>query len=338
MSIADAGRADDSEVTLYTVADSRFFLGLVGLVNSLRLTGFRHPIVVLDCGLTAVQRERVAGQCRLVAPPAGMVHNHAQYKAFAHLLRPAGTIVIIDSDMIVTRSLEPLLQLAREGKICAFPDLFEHKAAERWFPEWQQLFDLRAPLRREVYVNSGFACWSTGHWPGLLERWWQCCERTFAHRTIYEGVTKAHPFALADQDAFNALIMSEVPASAVARQPAEEEVFRKHLHEVEIADPVTLACRYRGHPVLLLHATNAPKPWQRRGWRRLHAGNAYVRLLRRLLNGSDVAVRPPDAEVPIWLRSGPGGRAGAALLQASDWLLRAILLPRRAIRQRARAG
>ena len=40
----------------YCVADSRYFPGAVGLVNSLRLVGHREPILVLDTGLTDAQR------------------------------------------------------------------------------------------------------------------------------------------------------------------------------------------------------------------------------------------------------------------------------------------
>ena len=41
----------------YCVADERYFLGAVGLVNSLRLVGHDEPIYLLDCGLTDDQRE-----------------------------------------------------------------------------------------------------------------------------------------------------------------------------------------------------------------------------------------------------------------------------------------
>jgi hypothetical protein len=39
-------------------------------------------------------------------------------KTYAHLSRPSGTVVVIDSDMIVTGSLDHVLALASEGKIC----------------------------------------------------------------------------------------------------------------------------------------------------------------------------------------------------------------------------
>ena len=41
----------------YCVSDDRYFLGAVGLINSLRLVGHSEPIHLLDCGLTAGQAE-----------------------------------------------------------------------------------------------------------------------------------------------------------------------------------------------------------------------------------------------------------------------------------------
>ena len=35
----------------YCVADERYFLGAVGMLNSLRLLGHAEPIYVLDCGV-----------------------------------------------------------------------------------------------------------------------------------------------------------------------------------------------------------------------------------------------------------------------------------------------
>ena len=46
-----------TETAFYCVADERYFLGAVGLVNSLRLLGHGEPIVLLDCGLTGEQRD-----------------------------------------------------------------------------------------------------------------------------------------------------------------------------------------------------------------------------------------------------------------------------------------
>ncbi len=318
---AELGRSD---VAVYTIADRGFFPGVVALVNSLRLGGFDRPIVILDCGFTPAQREILERHCRLVEAPPREAINPTQYKPFAHLLRPEGIVIVIDSDIIVTRSLEALLGIAREGLICAFAD----PERDRWFPEWQQLFDLQAPLRHEVYVNAGFLAWSTAHWPTLLERWWQCCEVTYAHRTIREGASNAGPLAQADQDALNALLMSEIPSGAVALQPKEEEVFRWNLRRVSVVEPATLSCRYLGHPVMLLHNNGGAKLWNRTAWRRVTRENAYLRLLQRLLTGPDIAIRIPEQNLPPWLRARTSARAATALLYGCNRLISLLLLPR----------
>jgi hypothetical protein len=308
-------------VALYTIADRGFFPGVVALLNSLRLTGCQHPLYVLDCGFTEEQRHLLSGHCHLVQAPGLGAINPTQYKPFARLLRPSGVVVIIDSDIIVTRPLEPVLRLAQEGHICAFPDPESH----RWFPEWQQILDLRAPLRREPYVNAGFVAWSTTHWPDFLERWWQCCRLTFEHRTIREGAPNSGPLAQADQDALNALLMSEIPTGALTLLPKEEEVFRWDLREVSVVDPHTLACRYAGYSVMLLHSNGGTKLWNGRAWRRVTRRNAYLRLLRRLLTGSDVALRLPLRRLPVWLRPQRAARAATFLLYGLNVVISVVL-------------
>ncbi len=54
----------------YCVSDARFFLGAVGLINSLRVIGHDEPIFVLDCGLTDEQRGMLAAEATLVPAPA----------------------------------------------------------------------------------------------------------------------------------------------------------------------------------------------------------------------------------------------------------------------------
>ena len=54
----------------YAVANSRYFLGAVGMLNSLRLLGHREPAYVLDCGLTPQQRELLAPHATLVPAPS----------------------------------------------------------------------------------------------------------------------------------------------------------------------------------------------------------------------------------------------------------------------------
>jgi len=108
--------AVDQSVTFYTVCDDKYFPALVGLLNSLRLMGHDDPLVVGDCGLTATQRKLLAPHCTLFELSKDLVKNPQYYKPFPFLLKPHGTVVFIDTDMIVTKNLSAALTAAAEGK------------------------------------------------------------------------------------------------------------------------------------------------------------------------------------------------------------------------------
>jgi hypothetical protein len=105
----------------------------------------------------------------------------------------------------------------------------------------------------------------------------------------------------------NAVLMSEVPAEALAVQPVEEGPNLAKYPGIRVVDAGTLACRCGGHATMLLHQADSPKPWQSRGWTRVRR-NAYTRLLPRLLLEPDVALRLAPADLPLWLRPGITGR------------------------------
>lgn len=294
----------DDDVTFFTIGDHAFFPGVAGLVNSLRVVGHTQRIVIADCGFTAREREILEPHATLIPLSREDVKNPQQYKAFPYLLRPRGIVVIVDSDIVVTASLDGVLAAARDGKIGVFPDPEEH----RWFAEWESIFGLAGPPRRQTYVNTGFVAFSSTRWPQLLERWWHACERIFHDATIREGAARNHPTSQSDQDAFNALLMSEVAPDAIALQPKHAMVFRWDLERVHVADESLLQCEFEGTRVMALHAVAGPKPWQRAASGEATPRNAYVRLLRRLLVGSNTAVRVPASDLPVWLRPGFAGR------------------------------
>lgn len=301
---AQNASTSDRDVTFFTISDARFFPGSVGLINSLRLTGHDNNVVVLDCGLTQSQRKILEPHCTLFEVPRELGgYAPYKYKAFPYMLHPKGTVAIIDSDILVTGALDPLIKLAQQGKICVFPD----PENERWFEEWQELFELSGSLRHQTYVNAGFVVFSACHWFNLLERWWQSCERIFSHATIFDGAAWDTPLSQSDQDALNAVLMSEIPVGAIAFQPKERYIFRQgdNFESVQISDVEKLTCISRGGPALLLHWCMGPKPWE--SWLTVKRNDAYVQLLRRLLVGKDVAIKVPPKELPIWLKPGALG-------------------------------
>jgi hypothetical protein len=298
-----------TEATFYTIADAGFFPGLVALLNSLRLTGNSGELVVLDRGLTASQRSLLDGHVTLAELPEALAGRPMLLKAYPHFLEPAGIVVVVDSDMIVTRSLADIAALAGDGRICIFPDPPPHR--DRWFAEWEEELELRAPLRRRTYLNAGFLALSTDHWPDLLARWWELCDRV--PREQHFGRFE-QPFWAGDQDVLNAILSSEVPEEALAELPEEGEAYPDDLLETVVVDEQTLRCELRGRAPTILHYSLGPKAWERKAWVRLR-DDAYVRLLPRLLFGDDVAVRLESKSVPLWLR--PGARA-RALVRGAD--------------------
>jgi hypothetical protein len=64
-----------SDVTFFTVTDRNFFIGAVGLVNSLRLVGHEQRIFIMDCGLVEHQRDVLKSECEFVEPPASRAAN-----------------------------------------------------------------------------------------------------------------------------------------------------------------------------------------------------------------------------------------------------------------------
>jgi hypothetical protein len=292
-----------TEATFYTIADAGFFPGLVALLNSLRLTGNPGELVALDRGLTPAQRALLDGHVTLVELPEALAGRPMLLKAYPHLLGASGTIVLLDSDMIVTRPLADIASLAEAGRICVFPDPEPQRG--RWFAEWHDELGLLAPLRRRTYLNAGFLALSTEHWPDLLGRWWELCDRV--PRDQHFGRFE-QPFWAGDQDVLNAILASEIPEEALAELQAHEEAYPEELLEVEVVDERTLRCELHGRPTAILHYALGPKAWERKAWVRLR-DDAYVRLLPRLLFGDDVAVRLEPKSVPLWLRPGRPARA-----------------------------
>jgi hypothetical protein len=291
-----AGNRPQIEAHFFAVANDGYFPAAAAMLNSLRLTGHDHEVVFGDCGLQDDQRARLEAHSRIVEIPAGERRDPTLLKSFPHAFDVDGVLVFIDSDMIVTDDLTPVLELAADGKICAFAD----PELDRRFEEWGELFGLSHELRPQEFISAGFVAWSHSHWPNLLGRWRELCEQIPPGATLGHGATNLNPLAQGDQDALNALLMSEIPRDAVVMLPDDERpVWRTT--QVRVVDARTLACRLDGHATKLVHADGSRKPWQTRMWWRVR-NDAYVRLFRRLIFADDAVVSVEPAEVPIWLR------------------------------------
>ena len=284
----------DATVRFCTLADARYYPGLVALVNSLRLQGHDDPIRVLDLGLTPDQRATLAPECEFLAIPPGQPRHPWLLEPVSCLAARAEVVVYIDADIIVARPLHDLIERARVGEVVVFPDA----QPDRWFAEWRELFELSAPVRHETYVNAGFLAVSTRCFPVLLARWARSCELIIGRPTVRDDPTAMNsPLGLSSQDALNALLMSEVPAAAIDLQPIGKEAHRRHLPGVKVCDVRTLECSFEGSPTTLLHHWGQPKPWDYAA--RGYTVNAYSTCLRRLLVGKDVAVQINPREVPF---------------------------------------
>ncbi len=287
------------------------------MFESLRLSGNAAPAFVVDTGLQPAERERLAATAHVLTLPPQQVDLHPLFvKLTADLFWSSGVMVVIDSDMIVTSRLDDLIEHAAAGRIAVHPD---HEITKgRQFEEWAEIFELHAPLRPQRYVNAALLAFSLDHFPGFLARWRRACSRLPSNWPT-QGFGGA--FGLADQDALNALLMSEIPSEGTWIGSEGRTLHADALREVEIVDARSLTCRYRGGTPVVLHYGLSPKAWERRGWQRVRADDAYVRLLRRLLFDRDVRVPVDPREVPLWLRPRGVGRMAAVLIGLLNFVL-----------------
>jgi hypothetical protein len=299
-----------ARVRIYTLADSSYFVGLVALLNSLRLTGNLQELVVLDCGLSKRHSDLLREHATVVPLPPDVARRKLLAKPYLHqIVSPDELVVYIDSDAVVTAPLDPILEGAARGRICLaqvdWPDKRHRNIAE-----WQQLFGLATPIREQTYVNAGFVALSSERWQVLLERWWQVCS-SIPDGVLFQGEIDTNPLWAGDQDALNALLMSEVPAGAVHLLPEAAVVFPPDLERVDVRDLGRLECAIGDHAVSMLHYSWVPKPWEPRAWRRMQRPmrDAYARMLPRILFGDDVPLALDRREVPAWLRTGAVGAA-----------------------------
>ena len=305
----------------YCVADRRYFPGAAAMINSLRLHGHDEPIFLLDCGLTAAQRELVATQATVVErdgdAPAWL------QKTSAPLRHRAEVAVLIDADMIATRPLSDLIDLAADGGVVAFEN-----DQPRFVAEWGELLDL-GPARPRSYVSSGLVVFGgeAGHDVLRLldDRQHRVdIELTFARRNVPD-----YPFLFPEQDVLNAILCSDTDPRKIVtleRRLAATLPF----DDLRISAQRPPQCTYSdGSVPFVLHHFDR-KPWLQR-----MRSNVYSRLLTGLLLGEDLPLQIAASELPPRLRSGP---AAAAERLGTDLILGAPGIARRLRERRSAAA
>ena len=276
----------------YCVADERYFLGAVGMINSLRVVGHDEPVFVLDCGLTAEQREALGREATIVHGPRDVLPY--MLKTIAPLRHPAEVMVLIDADIVVTRSLGELLERAAEPRVVAVEN-----DMDRFMPEWGELLGL-GPVRRQPYVSSGLVAVGQPLGEQVLTQLERLAARVDPSLAVRSGGDPSYPFHYPEQDVLNAILGSRLAAEQTLALPFRLVPYPP-FPGVRVVDDRSLRCAYRDgtEPFALHHFGTKP-------WLEPARHGPYSRLLRRLLTGPDVPIAVGERELPNRLRSGLG--------------------------------
>ena len=300
-------------VAFYCMSSELYFPGAVGLVNSLRLAGHAEPIHLLDCGLTDEHRELLAGEVTIVPAPSD--EPPFLLKTVAPTAQPADVMVLIDVDMVATRSLAPLIERAAAGRVLAVKDNLD-----RYVPEWGELG--LGPARPRPYVSSGLVALGGGIGEEVLRLWDERQRDLDYERSWFERQDADYPWLYLDQDVLNAVLATRPdPESIVTLDPALAPV------------PPFRDLRVTGDDGLRVAHADGTEPFVihqfvRKPWLEPMYHGIYSQLLSRLWLGDDVPVRLPEEEVPRRMRRGLLARLERRLVDASDlarWYARDVI-------------
>ncbi len=284
-----------TDAAFYCVADDRYFLGAVAMINSLRLQGHSEPVYVLDCGLQAEQRA-------ILAPHVELVDNPDQTppwlsKTIAPLRNPATVMILIDADMIATRPLTELIERAAGDRVVAF-----RNDTDRFVADWGELLDL-GQARRRPYVSSGLIALGGATGDTVLRLLDDRQRRVDIEQTFAGRGTPDYAFLYPEQDVLNAILATRVDDDRIVtldNRLAPNPPYQG----LRIADEATLRCVHEdGSEPFVLHQF-VRKPWLERMYHGI-----YSRLMARLLLADDVAIVVGADAVPRRMR--PGARARA---------------------------
>ena len=310
------------KAAFYCVADERYFLGAVAMINSLRHHGHDEPIYLLDCGLSAAQRALVAAEVTIVDAP----DETPPYllKTIVPLRHPAEVMVLIDADMIVTRPLAELIEVAAAGRVVAFEN-----NSDRHVAAWGELLDL-GPLRHGTYVSSGFAALGGDFGAEVLALLGDRQRRVDFSETFYGRNHPEYPFLYPEQDVLNAILYSFDAARTLAlehrlapNQPFAGLSIRAGEGRVAYEDG--------SEPYLLHHFLK--KPWLEPMYHGI-----YSQLLVRMVLADDAAIRLDAGQLPLRMRPGALAwleRKRVDLTDLARWYARDVIPERRAARRAA---
>lgn len=305
--VADPARAEQRSTAVttgaavYCVSNDAHFLGAVALVNSLRLSGWDGEIVVVDCGLDDDQRTLLGRDVSILPVPDATPPY--MLKMAGPLQRPAGVMLIVDADVIVTRPIDGLISMCAETRrLVGVLD----RLSDRFDERWGDLLSL-GRLRRRPYMNSGFLIVPDVLGERLLLEWERVQHLVDLERSMIGSGKPTDPFYFPDQDVLNALVASErfrpdevlaLPNAAGPHPP---------FAGLRVADRTRLrVVDGDGREPFLLHHI------QRKPWLEPLSPSVYSELLPRLWLADDLPVQLPPRRVPRWFRPGPAGRVGAA--------------------------
>lgn len=299
----------------YCVCDARFFPGLVGAINSLRLHGHDQPVYVLDAGLEGWQRDLLSTEASIV--PRDIRGAPTMLKAQAPLSNPAKTAVLVDADVIITRPLTGLIERAGSNAIVGFCD-----DAERFVPEWGDLLGEGTAVQRP-YLSAGLLVVGAGPGAELFSGLARHSETVDFGRTWARANDVDYPFVYGDQDLINALLATRLKEIDV--EALDKRFFcALPFGGAEVLDARHVRCAYPdGTEPYGLHHILPAKPWLQR----LHDG-VYSQLLRRVLTGPDIAIRIPHERLPLRMRTGRLATFERARIDARDrlgWAVRRAL-------------
>jgi len=303
------------DAAFYCMSSELYFLGAVGMINSLRLVGHGEPIYVLDLGMTPAHRALLDPHVTLVDSPGD--EPPWLLKTVAPLRHPAQVRVLIDADMVVTRPLSPLIDEAASGRTIAVDDNID-----RFVPEWGDVLEL-GPVRERPYVSSGLVVLGGAEGDEVLELVHERRDRIEFERSHFGARSEDdYPLLYLDQDVLNAVLASRPDPALVVTLDARLAPVQP-FRGLRVQDEETLRCAYEDgtEPYVLHHYLR--KPWLEPMYH-----GAYSRLLARLLLGDDVAIKVPRDEVPLRMRSGLRARIERRRVDATDlarWYVRDVI-------------